>query len=145
MWMVVGVIPTSLPAAAAPVLPVALAEPVELPAAVVVELPLGWLDEELHAPAAKTAASAIVKSARKRARTKRPGAEVALIRPRATVLSLAMVIPPLEIPFPLVSSSRPWRGNVRVPLNGTRTRGHWRGLALSGSGGGEGHDSFRIN
>src|SRR6516165_10842128 len=73
MCMVVGVIPTSLPAAAAPVLP---AEVVELPVAplagaVVAELPLGWLDDELHAPAANTAASAIVKSAKERARTKR--------------------------------------------------------------------------
>src|SRR5271165_451008 len=99
MWTVVAVIPTSLPAAAAPVLPVALAEPVELPVAVVVELPLGWLDDELQAPAAKTAASAIVKSAKKRARTKRPGAEAALIRPRATVLSLAMMTPHSEGSF----------------------------------------------
>jgi hypothetical protein len=90
MCIVVAVVPTSLPADAAPV---ALAEPVELLVAAVVELPLGWLDDELHAPAAKTAASAIVKSAKKRARTKRPGAEVALIRPRATLLSLAMVLP----------------------------------------------------
>jgi hypothetical protein len=93
MRMVVGVMPTSLPAAAAPVLPV---EPVELLVAplagAVVELPLGWLDDELHAPEAKTAASAIVKSAKERARTKRPRAEVALVRPRATVLPLAMVI-----------------------------------------------------
>jgi hypothetical protein len=94
MWMVVGVMPTSLPAAAAPVLP---AEPVELlvaplAGAEVVELPLGWLDDELHAPEAMTAASAIVKSAKERARTKPARAEVALVRPRATVLPLAMVI-----------------------------------------------------
>jgi hypothetical protein len=98
--MVVGVIPTSLPAAAAPVLP---AEVVELPVAplagaVVAELPLGWLDDELHAPAANTAASAIVKSAKERARTKRARVEVALLRPRATVLPLAMVILHSKIP-----------------------------------------------
>jgi hypothetical protein len=94
MWMVVGVIPTSLPAAAAPVAPVLPVELLVAPlaGAVVVELPLGWLDDELHAPAAMTAASAIVKSAKERTRTKRARAEVALVRPRATVLPLAMVI-----------------------------------------------------
>src|SRR5690348_6916348 len=69
--MVVAVIPTSLPAGAAPVAPVLPVAPVEPPVAalagaVVVELPLGWLGDELHAPTAKAAASAIVKSAKER-------------------------------------------------------------------------------
>jgi len=100
MRMVVAVIPTSLPADAAPVAPVLPVAPVAavglpvaaLAGAVVVELPLGWLGDELHAPTAKAAASAIVKSANERARIKRPRAEVALVRLRATALPLAMVI-----------------------------------------------------
>jgi hypothetical protein len=90
--MVVAVIPTSLPADAAPVAPVALAElpVVALAGAVAVELPLDVL-AELH-PAAKTAASAIPRSEKERARKKRPGAKLALAFPRVTALSLAMVI-----------------------------------------------------
>jgi hypothetical protein len=125
--IVVAVIPTSFPADAAPVAaPVAPVAPVAagellaapLADAAVVEVPLGWVDDELHAPVTKTATSAITRSAKERARTKRPEAEMALILARATTLPPAMVILHSEIPVPIVRKLH-WPGNARVPLNGT--------------------------